>query len=272
MQEHFRRFYELVGKCYPEDEIVYTTLSGILRKKWIGSKIALMPAGNLLDCGCNKGTLSRSWNKGDVFGIDISFSVLKRGKSNSPHINFIQGDLREIEFIKPNSVDNAIACEVIEHLDKPLEFIKGLYQIMKKGGQVFVSTPNYSYFRPQLISLGIMKSFGIHQGTKGNLYLHTAYKPDELAKLAEQGGFAIIEKGSFEFELRGWLKPLTIIEQIYTGISDKFFPYTRFNYLFSRFIDRIEIDFFCILEIFSFSKLLKKLFKHGRRSYILARK
>jgi hypothetical protein len=90
--------------------------------------------------------------------------------------------------------------------------------------------------------------------------------------MASQVGFKITEKGHFEFELRGWLKPLTIVEQVFGLASGRFFPGSRLNYMVARFIERLKINLFFILETFGFSKLLKKFFKEGRRSYIMAKK
>ena len=275
MKDRYQRFYECVGKFYPEDEITYSTLSGLLRKKWILSRIQEMPPGNLLDCGCNLGRLSAQWHKGSIFGIDISFTVLQRGQNTFPKINFIQGDLRNMTFVKSRSIDNAIACEVVEHLDKPLDFLRGLYKLMKEGSLALITTPCYTYIRPQHISLGVMRSFGIHRGTdtkRSNLYLHTAYKPEELGKMAKQAGFEVVEKGYFEFEMRGWLKPLTIVVNTFEFISVRYFPYSKLNYLFTRFVEHLKINLFLILETFCFSKLLKHLFREGRRSYIVMKK
>lgn len=272
MRDRFREFYERAGTYYPEDALTYSSISGLLRKKWIERKIESLPAGNLLDCGCNVGRLSAQWRKGVVFGIDIARTVLKKGKKLFPETNFIHGDLRAIEFIKPGSIDNTIACEVIEHLDKPLIFLQGLYTIMKKGGLVLITAPGYSYFRPNLEPLGVLRSYGIQQGTDGDFYLHTAYKPHELKHMAEQTGFEITETGSFEFEMRGWTKPLTIVEHWFWQFGKKFFSDSRFNILAMHFFESIKINLYYILETFSFSKLLRKFFKEGRRSYIIAKK
>ncbi len=275
MKDRYRKFYERVGRFYPEDAITYSTLSGLLRKKWILSKIQEMPPGNLLDCGCNVGRLSARWHKGNAFGIDISFAVLQRGKDLFPEVHFIHGDLRNIAFIKSQSIDNAIACEVVEHLDKPLDFLNGLYKIMKQGGLILITTPCYTYVRPKNIPLGVLKSFGVHEGTEAecdNLYLHTAYKPEELGKLAKQAGFEVVEDGYFEFELRGWLKPLAILANIFEFISARYFPYSKLNQLFTYYIERLKINLFLILETFSLSEFLKSLFKEGKRAYIIVRR
>jgi len=272
MQDQHREFYECVGQLYPEDRIAYSTLSGILRRKWITAKMQTMPRGNLLDCGCNVGRLSSRWNRGAVYGIDIAFSVLRRGKGFYHNIHFIQGDLRTINFIRPNTIDNAIAIEVLEHLDKPYDFLNGLYAIMKNGGLVLITVPCYTYTRPQHISLGVMKSFGVHKGTHGPLYLHTAYKPEDLVNMLTQCGFKVVEKGYFEFELRGWLKPLSIVVSIFELLSERFFPYSKLNYMAAQFVEHIKINLFHILETFSFSRLLKRIFKEGKRSYVMAQK
>ena len=272
MKDRFTKFYENVGKYYPEDEIVYSTLSGLIRKKWIIQKLKKMNKGSLLDCGCNVGRLSSTWSKGPAFGIDISYDVLKRGKELYPGLNLIQADLRELNFLKANSFDNAIACEVLEHLEAPLQFLKGLYPLLKPGGLLLITTPNYTLRQPKFVSIGIMRAFGIDKGVDGERYLHTAYQPDELAQLVKRAGFSVVEKGSFEFELRGWLKPITLLEKIFFNLSKKFFPASKLNPLFYQFLRRTEINLFVILDTFGLSRLLKKIFKQGRRSYILVKK
>uniref|UniRef100_A0A7C4TB18 Class I SAM-dependent methyltransferase n=1 Tax=candidate division WOR-3 bacterium TaxID=2052148 RepID=A0A7C4TB18_UNCW3 len=270
--KEYREFYELAGKLYPEDNLTYSSLSGIIRKKWVTKKLKTLPGGNLLDCGCNIGRLAAAWTKGSVFAIDISYSLVLRGKKLYPEINFIQGDIQEIGFFKPNSIDNAIAIEVIEHLPRPEDFLKGLYRIMKKNGTLLITTPNYSRFRPKLVPLGIIQSFGVRKGTSGEKYLHTAYKPEELASLVESAGFVTLEKGSFEFELRGWVKPLVVMRRMFDWLSMKFFKESKLNITFIKFIQSLELNLFYILDVFNLVRFLKIFFKEGRRTYLLCKK
>jgi 2-polyprenyl-3-methyl-5-hydroxy-6-metoxy-1,4-benzoquinol methylase len=272
MRDRFRAFYEALGERYPEDQLVYQTLSGWIRKKWILHKQQTLPAGNLLDCGCNTGLLSKDWHSGSVFGIDLSYAVLHRGKVNAPQTSFVQADLRDLGMFKLDSFDNAIACEVVEHLDQPGMFFKHLYRVMKKSGHVLATTPNYSHKRPEKMELGILRSFGITTGTSGSTYLHTAYRPDELATLAQAAGFTIVEQGSFEHELRGWLKPLTVVQSTFNTLSRRFFPLSKLIQLYEGSINRTEINAFAILDTLSLSRILRRIFKQGRRSYILAKK
>lgn len=272
MKDKFRKFYEMVGKKYPEDKLIYSSISGILRKKWIQHKLNDFPSGNLLDCGCNTGRLSADWEKGMIIGIDISHEVLKKGKTLFSHINFIQADLRELDFLKPGAIDNAIVCEVLEHLDQPIVFLRGLFQALRLNGMLLITVPNYTRTRVTLIPLGIMRSFGITTGTHGRLMLHHTYKPDELAGLVKNAGFSILEKGSFEIELRLWQKPLTYLERIYTMLSEKYFPASKLNILFYRMLEHIKVFLYNIMELCSIPVLIKKIFREGRRSYVVATK
>uniref|UniRef100_A0A7C6EIR9 Class I SAM-dependent methyltransferase n=1 Tax=candidate division WOR-3 bacterium TaxID=2052148 RepID=A0A7C6EIR9_UNCW3 len=272
MIDRYRKFYELAGKYYPEDRLTYSSLSGIIRKKWVLNKLKKLPSGNLLDCGCNIGRLSSGWNKGMVIGVDIAYALLKKGKRIYPYINFVQGDLREIEFFKKDSIDNAIAIEVIEHLDRVDDFLNGLYKILKPGGMVLITTPSYSGKRPEMLKLGVLKSFGIKQGIEREYYFHTAYKPEELRDIVVKSKFSVIEYGSFEFELRGWVKPFTILRNFFESISDRIFPYSLLNILIVEFLNRFEIDTFYILDTLGLGRLTKMFFKEGRRSYVLAKK
>ncbi|MGB7054662.1 MAG: methyltransferase domain-containing protein, partial [bacterium] len=173
---------------------------------------------------------------------------------------------------RQGSFHNAIACEVVEHLDQPAAFFEHLYQVIKKGGHVLVTTPNFSHRRPNYVGLGILRSFGVTAGTSDENYLHTAYHPYELATMAKAAGFTVIERGSIEHELRGWLKPLTVIQETFNTLSRKFFPSSKLIQLFQSSINRIEINAFAILDTLFLSQILRCIFKQGRRSYILAKK
>jgi len=272
MNDRFREFYESVGDKYPEDSIVYQTLSGRVRKNWITQKLRDLPAGSLMDCGCNIGTLSRDWHRGRVYGVDIAYSVLAKGRKHAPRTNFVQADIRDLGMFKNDSIVNTMACEVVEHLDKPEIFLAQVYRVMKKGGHILVTSPNFTHSRPRVVSLGILRSFGVTRGTQGNQYLHTAYKPFELASMAEKTGFTVLDQGSFEFELRGWLKPMTIMQRLLSAIIMRLSPVSRMNCMIERSVSHLEINLFHMLDVFGLSRLLKKLFKEGRRSYIVARK
>jgi SAM-dependent methyltransferase len=272
MTDEYQRFYELAGRQYPEDELTYSSLSGLVRKKWVQDRIREMPAGNLLDCGCNTGRISADWRKGDVFGTDIALAALQRGRVLFPRSNFIQGDLRRLGFIRTGAIDNAVVIEVLEHLEDPRGFLGELHRSLKAGGRLLVTTPGYARVRPRELSLGILKSYGIDQAPAGDRYHHTAYKPAELAALVSEAGFQVLDQGSFEHELRGWVKPLVVLSGLIDRVSGRWFPRSRLNILIAGALRSLELDLFHMLDVFGFARLLRRFFPEGRRTFVLARK
>jgi SAM-dependent methyltransferase len=272
MADKYQRFYELAGRQYPEDELTYSSLSGLIRKKWVQARIRDLPAGNLLDCGCNTGRISAAWRKGGVFGIDIAFSALRRGQTLFPKSNFIQGDLRQLGFIRSGAIDNCVVIEALEHLEDPRGFLADLHRSLKAGGSLLVTTPGYAKDRPRELSLGILRSYGINEAPVGDRYHHTAYKPAELAALLTQAGFEVLEQGSFEHEVRGWVKPLVVLGNLVDRISGRWFPGSRLNILIAGSLRSFELDLFHMLDVFGFARLLRRFFPEGRRTFAFARK
>lgn len=273
MNDSYRQFYEKAGQCYPEDELTYSSLSGLVRRKWVEAAMQrfLLP-GNLLDCGSNIGRLSQAWRQGPVFAVDLACQALIRGRRRFPHVNFIHADLRGLSFLRAQSITNAIVIETLEHLPEPGPFLTNLYQALKPGGRVLITTPGYSRIRPRLLSLGVLQSYGIREGAEGTNYFHTAYKPSELAELIRQAGFRVLAQGGFEHESRGWVKPLVLLTRLYSGIAERWFPGSHLNIMVYQVLRRLEINLFYLLDTFGLSRLLKKIFPEGRRSYVVAQK
>ena len=80
------------------------------------------------------------------------------------------------------------------------------------------------------------------------------------------------ERGSFETELRGWLKPVTMFRRYLEMLCLYLAPSSRILQLLMRGFNSLEINAFNILDTFNFGALLRRLFSEGRRSYIIARK
>lgn len=97
---------------------------------------------HLLDVGCGLGFFLKELD--DVFdtcGIEISsfqvgFARQKLG------LNIFHGTLLEAKF-PAEYFDVVTMWEVIEHLHNPLEYIKEIHRILKPGGILALSTPNF---------------------------------------------------------------------------------------------------------------------------------
>lgn len=101
----------------------------------------------ILEFGCAYGAASFVLKE---FGLkvtatDISKVAVQRARKIHPDINFKVHDMQKL-FRTKNKFDYAIACDVIEHLEKPEVAIRYVYKILKKGGTAILSTQNdYDY-------------------------------------------------------------------------------------------------------------------------------
>jgi ubiquinone/menaquinone biosynthesis C-methylase UbiE len=75
-----------------------------------------------------------------LYGLDIKNTGVDF-KENS--INFEEGNLEELEY-PANFFDAIIMDNVLEHVPDPIVFMKKVLSILKPGGYIFGTTPNFS--------------------------------------------------------------------------------------------------------------------------------
>lgn len=111
----------------------------------------------LLDCGCGPGSITVGFAEtvapGQVVGVDIEPSEYKAAWSQAakrPNINlhFAVADVYNLPFGE-NLFDAAFLHNVLSHLQRPLEVLRGIYQLLRPGGVIGISHPDFS---GQLIS------------------------------------------------------------------------------------------------------------------------
>ena len=99
----------------------------------------------LLDVGCGKGWFlleckKRAWN---VYGTEFSKDAVEVCKEKG--INMTQGDLNQIKF-EGVLFDVIVISEVIEHTSNPVEQFRILYSLLRPGGLLYVTTPNFNCY------------------------------------------------------------------------------------------------------------------------------
>jgi ubiquinone/menaquinone biosynthesis C-methylase UbiE len=105
----------------------------------------------VLDIGCGSGhgsnALSKKFRK--VYGVDISADAIKYAKDNwqEDNIEFLIGSGTAIPF-PDDTFNTAVAFEVFEHIQKWEDFLSELKRVVKKGGEIYISTPNKDIYSP----------------------------------------------------------------------------------------------------------------------------
>lgn len=98
----------------------------------------------ILDIGCAEGTLVKlaKENGWDADGIEPNKNFVNWAKDNF-NLNLIQGSIPTSK-LEENSYDVITLLDVIEHVPDPDAFLKTCVRYLKKGGIIFISTPDIS--------------------------------------------------------------------------------------------------------------------------------
>ncbi len=126
---------------------------------------SLKEKGIAIDCGCGKGeylkVLSKKFNV--VIAIDLSFEAIiyaKDANKELDNIIYVNGSMLDFYKVFNEPIaDFCLSAEVIEHVPSPDEYLNNIYSLLKKEGQLLVSTPCQNlYFYPiQFFSMLLSK-------------------------------------------------------------------------------------------------------------------
>ncbi len=132
------------------------------RKKWerlprfniLLPILTILPKGKLLDIGCATGNFLLIAKKFgyEVYGMEAAKEAVELGRKKYK-LNIAQAlnfDELPEEFKGPYKVITAF--EVIERVEKPLEFLKGIYELLEENGFVILSCPPYFKFENLALS------------------------------------------------------------------------------------------------------------------------
>lgn len=108
----------------------------------------LGPQTKLLELGCGQGHALRYLTEKNVlpqeniFAIDQSKTAVDFVKGKLPHTHLSVGDIYKLEF-GDNLFDACLLMETIEHLEEPVPALAEICRVIKPGGLLYVSFPNF---------------------------------------------------------------------------------------------------------------------------------
>ena len=105
---------------------------------------------NILDVGCGNGSfVDAAMNEGySIKGIELSQTAVDIAQGFGLPVRNLDFFSREIE---QSSYDVLSMFEVIEHLPEPIQFLKRAEHVVKRGGLVYLTTPNFNSLDRKLI-------------------------------------------------------------------------------------------------------------------------
>ncbi len=134
----------------------------------------------ILDVGCGIGYFleeakKRGW---EVYGTELSEKSAEICALKNIHIK--QGALNADHY-KQDMFDIVTSFEVIEHINYPLIDLKNIHSIMRKGGLVYVTTPNFN----SLLRVKLKSAYNVITYPEHLSY----YTPKTLEKVFKRSGF-----------------------------------------------------------------------------------
>ena len=104
----------------------------------------------MLDVGCGPGLFlieakKRGW---EVYGTEFTDNQL--AYLNNKGINTLKGKLSDASF-ENELFDVIISSEVIEHINNPVEEMQQFHRLLRKGGVVYITTPNFNALERYLL-------------------------------------------------------------------------------------------------------------------------
>ena len=100
--------------------------------------------GKLVDLGCLGSYVpvmaKAHFPNSEVWGLDQAKEAIKKLSEAEPRINYVVGDVYKTGF-PDGYFDYVVAGELIEHLEKPDDFFKEAFRILKSGGKLALTTP-----------------------------------------------------------------------------------------------------------------------------------
>jgi 2-polyprenyl-3-methyl-5-hydroxy-6-metoxy-1,4-benzoquinol methylase len=150
-----------------------------------------MPSCRILDLGCSGGLFAAHARAAghQVTGVDCVEIPGVRERTD----RFVKASLEDgIPTEAGDGFDVIVAADVIEHLTRPAEVLRDMQRVLRPGGQVLLSVPNFAHWYPRIrVAAGL---FGYdRRGILDETHLRF-FTRATLRRLVRASGFDILEE------------------------------------------------------------------------------
>lgn len=100
---------------------------------------------SVLVVGCGRGDELALLQQGRVTAFDLSVNAVRHAQTLLPDHHYLQADGMHLPF-GSSMFDLVLSSEVIEHILQPENMLAEIYRVLKPGGHVVLTTPNWNSF------------------------------------------------------------------------------------------------------------------------------
>lgn len=146
------------------------TNNGINRDEWIKNQLSNLKEGSsILDAGAGEGKYKKFCGHLNYISQDIAEydgsgdgTGIQTKERNYENLDIVS-DIVDIP-VSDDNFDNVMCIEVIEHVPNPIEAIKEIHRILKKGGNLILTAPfnSLTHYAPYHYSTGFNRYYYQH--------------------------------------------------------------------------------------------------------------
>jgi 2-polyprenyl-3-methyl-5-hydroxy-6-metoxy-1,4-benzoquinol methylase len=145
--ELYDYYAQRIGRSQQE---IFRDVNRIRYQELLGRFESIVAGRSILDVGCGQGQFvhtarDRGWNP---LGIDLSASAIELGLSFGLPV-------RQLDFFSPDlapgSFDVITMFELIEHVPRPGRFVARAEELLRPGGLLYLTTPNFGCIDRRLL-------------------------------------------------------------------------------------------------------------------------
>jgi 2-polyprenyl-3-methyl-5-hydroxy-6-metoxy-1,4-benzoquinol methylase len=164
--------------------------------------LAEMAAKTVFDLGCGNGAVAKYLSKSfDVVGIDYSASGIAQAQAAFAGLRLEHRSAYEDLAAEFGQFDAVVSLEVVEHLFDPRAFTRRIFDLVRPGGGIIISTPFHGYWKNIALALtGKMDAHFTALWDGGHIKFWSART---LRTLLVEAGFV-----SIRFKCAGRIPPL----------------------------------------------------------------
>lgn len=173
---------------------LHRSFSGLLLRIRV-RKVKRYLNGRILDIGCCSGPLVPYIPDMEGYvGIDIDSNAIRVHRERYPDNTLYCLDVQDSDIPQDGEFDTMVAMAVLEHLERPEDFLDRYVPLVRHGGTFVFTTPT---------PLGdhvhkLLAKFKIANPDVGDVHFNI-FKPGQLAELIEKYGIHVESINRFEF-------------------------------------------------------------------------